>query len=373
MDTPPRFTRLKGAVANVTDKLHLKRLGKIRLGVKLQSKTSGREYPAETDYFVCPPEVQAVYGEKPTVLEGLFLSNDPEQIYIEKLALYGRNAGLHCHGNGEVAMRRDDQGNWMERSCPCEFLKSAENPQGECRPQAHLMVMLPKVEGGLWGYYQITTGSTNSRVSILRDLQQMQQMLGAIANIPIILTRVPQEVTYQGKKKTHYIVTFRPAMGIQEVKDYLAKPTHHLVPQENVLIEQMADENPLLDPVDEIDDDETVLVDEQAELNAVREALRQKEIARVAADKEIPPLYLGVGVPDSMKTVTTNVFDDKIPVAAWRAFLDRIDNDEALVAIKVDVKLEMGVKDLRFIGARQHEFIKKMQERCASEGRTLPL
>jgi hypothetical protein len=359
MDTPPKFTRLKGAVANVTGMLRLKRLGKIRLGVKQQSKSTGREYPTETDYFVCPPEIQAVYGEKPTMLEGLFLSNDLEQIYQEKLALYGKSSGLHCHGNGEVAMRRDDQGNWTERPCPCEHLKSTENPEGECRPQAHLMVMLPKVN--LWGYYQITTGSTNSRVSILRDLQQMQQMLGSIANIPILLTRIPQEVTYQGKKKTHYIVTFQPAMGIDEVRDYLAKPTHHLIPQENVLIEQMADENPLLDPVDEIIDDEIPLTptgeqarrDEQAELNAVREALKAKEAER-AASKPI-------------------VMDDKIPVAEWRAFLDRIDNDEALVAIKVDVKLEMGVKDLRFIGARQHEFIKKMQERCAAEGRTLPL
>ena len=39
----------------------LPRIGKIRLGIK-KKHSNGREYPAATDYFVCPPEVQAVYG-----------------------------------------------------------------------------------------------------------------------------------------------------------------------------------------------------------------------------------------------------------------------------------------------------------------------
>ena len=56
-----QFTKIKG----LSDKRRLPRLGKIRLGVKAISQKSGKEYPKETDYFVCPPEVQAVYGEKP--------------------------------------------------------------------------------------------------------------------------------------------------------------------------------------------------------------------------------------------------------------------------------------------------------------------
>ena len=42
----------------------LPRIGKIRLGIK-KKHSNGREYPAATDYFVCPPEVQAIYGPEP--------------------------------------------------------------------------------------------------------------------------------------------------------------------------------------------------------------------------------------------------------------------------------------------------------------------
>ena len=45
----------------------LPRIGKIRLGIK-KKHSNGREYPAATDYFVCPPEVQAIYGAEPKEL-----------------------------------------------------------------------------------------------------------------------------------------------------------------------------------------------------------------------------------------------------------------------------------------------------------------
>jgi hypothetical protein len=56
------FTRIK----DLSDKRRLPRLGKIRLGIKCKSVSTGNEYPKEVEYFVCPPEVQKVYGEKPT-------------------------------------------------------------------------------------------------------------------------------------------------------------------------------------------------------------------------------------------------------------------------------------------------------------------
>jgi hypothetical protein len=145
-------------------------------------------------------------------------------------------------------------------------------------------------------------------------------------------------------------------MGIKEVKEYLANPIHRVVPEENVQIEQMVDENPLLDPVDIIVDDEAEASKDQAELSAVQDALKAKEAQRLAQQQ------------DGKLPLDRPAFNAEIPDDVWMRALDQIDNDAELVKVKVEVKKDMKVKDLRFIGARKHEFIQKMSARCKEEG-----
>jgi len=54
-----KFTRIKG----LSSIRRLPRLGKIRLGIK-KVTAKGKEYPSETDYFVCPAEVCRVLRTK---------------------------------------------------------------------------------------------------------------------------------------------------------------------------------------------------------------------------------------------------------------------------------------------------------------------
>lgn len=377
-EAPVKFTRLTGKVANVAGMLRLKRLGKIRLGIKKKSLKTGNEYPEETDYFVCPPEVCHVYGERPTVLDGLFLSNDPEEIYQEKLALYGNTTGLKCHGNGETAMRRSETGKWEPRECPCEFLKTEENPKGQCGPQAHLMVMLPKVD--LWGYYQITTRGINSRVSILRDLKQMQDMLGRIARVPITLTRVPQDVTYKGTKKTHHIVTFKPAMDIEQVRAFLANPANNVLP-ENVLIEAPVDESPHDDPPDlvvENDDggnpaiDAETLADlNEAELTQVQAALKARAAQKaVEPSKSSEPQKLG----DVKKRPVT--IKPSLPPKAdqqWTDTLLAIESFHELIPFVAAVKQEMRLPDMNELTPTgRSQFLEKLKDLAHAEGVPVP-
>lgn len=256
-----QFTRLTGDVGNVQDLIQIQRLGKIRLGLKKQNG-QGKEYPSETEYFVCPPEVQAVYGESPTVLDGIFPSNDPNEVYQEKLALYGTSQGLKCHGDGVRAERRNEQtGEWVPIQCPCKELKSDENPRGQCSPQANLKVTLPKVS--MWGYYQITTRSLFARGGLLGALQQMQQTLGRIGGIPVKIVRLPKDITPKGgKKKTHYILSFIPDMTLQQIIELRNNPDILALP--SYVVEPAVDDNPLLDPVDVVTDEDEGGVDADA-------------------------------------------------------------------------------------------------------------
>jgi len=65
-------------IKGLSEQRRLPRIGKIRLGVKKKSPRTGAEYPVATDYFVCPTEVQAVYGEKPKRLDVIIPLEDEE-------------------------------------------------------------------------------------------------------------------------------------------------------------------------------------------------------------------------------------------------------------------------------------------------------
>ena len=57
----------------------LPRLGKIRLGIKVEPPDKS-PYPKATDYFVVPDEIKQEVGEQPKELQIMFPSNDMEQV-----------------------------------------------------------------------------------------------------------------------------------------------------------------------------------------------------------------------------------------------------------------------------------------------------
>ena len=95
-------------IKGLSEQRRMPRLGKIHLGVKKQA-ASGTEYPSATDYFVCPPEVQEVCGEKPTELNILIPVEDEEYWASQYYRCYSRTRGLVCKGDGETCNRMVDK------------------------------------------------------------------------------------------------------------------------------------------------------------------------------------------------------------------------------------------------------------------------
>jgi hypothetical protein len=184
----PSYTSIVG----LSTTMRMPRLGKIRLGIKVKN-AAGVEYPKDMDHFVCPPEVQEVYGPTPKEIDVLIPSSDPALYFPQALKWY-KGARLVCKGNGETATRIDTTtGNMFEMECPCEQLHDAlTNPKGPCRARANLMVILPKVSMG--GAYQIDTGSNNNIINLNSTLTWIQSMLGRVAWVPLTLKRVPQKI-----------------------------------------------------------------------------------------------------------------------------------------------------------------------------------
>lgn len=190
-------------IKKLSDERRMPRLGKIHLGVKRDKKKDGTPcapYPMEVDYFVCPSEVQAVFGEKPTWLKIMIPVEETERFFPQFYKRYTTSL-LICKGDGEIAHRWAEEGGLKEVPCPCDYLKS-----GECKPVAIFCFLMPDVQG--FGIYQITTSSKNSIIDLNSCIDMIRAIAGRVRMIPLILKREKMEMQRvengKPKKSTHY-------------------------------------------------------------------------------------------------------------------------------------------------------------------------
>lgn len=238
-----RVTKIK----DLSDRRRLPRLGSIRLGIKKKT-AQGKEYPAEVNYFVVPPEVQAIYGEKPTDLEIMFPLDNIEEVFPQAYKYYGSSKGLKCQGNGEVAFCAEN-GEMIQKPCPCELYE-----QGKCKQSGTLMVMIPKVSVG--GVYQIRTSSYNSIVDLNSGLDYVRALVGRFCMIPLKLRRVTTETHHDEKKQNHYTLQVIFDADIQTLNALISNTTRVLEHSRQLQIAAPLEENPDLDPVDVIDEED---------------------------------------------------------------------------------------------------------------------
>ncbi len=79
-------------IKGTSELVRMPRLGKIHLGIKVEREGKS-SYPKPTDYFVCPPEVQAIFGKEPKSLEIMFPCDDPELFASQYLRCYSLSLG----------------------------------------------------------------------------------------------------------------------------------------------------------------------------------------------------------------------------------------------------------------------------------------
>ena len=306
----PVGARIKG----LSEIRRLPRLGKIRLGIKLvHTRPDGStvEYPKEVDYFVCPPEVQALYGEKPKSLEVMFPPADETRFFSQQYKAYVQQ-GLRCRGDGERADRRvadlvwtrkkdgkilDDANARLLQELPKEADHNARveigcrDPEkgpgcplvdeGVCRAQGVLFVILPKISMG--GVYQITTGSWNNIVamnSIVDWLRASTPPFNRVVLVPFVLTREPEEIEYEGKKSTHWLLKPRLPYTLEDMIKLQGSAQALFAPTERLALPAPVDDGP-------DDTPGAVLVEEDSPEAARAEAATT--IPQPAAPAQAPP------------------------------------------------------------------------------------
>jgi len=267
-----------GEIKGLTDRPRLPRLGKIRLGVKKPNASGRGEHPQAVDYFVCPPEVIAIYGEKPRELDVIFPVDDVAQVAGASYKMYTATRGKVCTSDGETAYRLIDDDvlgendsptqdqldralvkpetkNFSRRAIPCPNSACRFFQDNQCRVVLNLTFLLPKVPG--LGCYQLDSGSYNSIVDVRGGMELVKRITGGrIAGIPLKL-RIKATTAYpEGKKKNVFtleVVSMEKleavaALGEGTLHDILLPltegrmPPSPLEPEEEFFVENKTDQ-----------------------------------------------------------------------------------------------------------------------------------
>jgi hypothetical protein len=232
----PRITSVFG----VSDRVSMPRIGKIRLGEKKIS-AGGKEYPTETDYFRLDPDqymapedrqqlidrFTEVYGERAQILRDVYFPSDAKEfVFPQGLEWWGKTeAGAKklCEGNGAEAVRLDvKNGGWNSRPC-CQAAPCAEWDAGnKCKLMSRLRIFLPSIS--VSGYFQIDTSSQVGTGNVLDLINHMLKTFGRLTSIPLVLSREPKPIVYEGKTTTHYVLVMRaPNINLDEFKQIVSR------------------------------------------------------------------------------------------------------------------------------------------------------
>ena len=215
-------------IKGVSEVRRLPRLGKIRLGIKVQGDKKN-PYPRAVDYFVVPEEIQPSVGEKPKKLSIMFPVEDEQVFFQQWYMRYGFGV-LKCIGDGRNARTWDEKKNGFKSfDCPCEELEKRN-----CSRQGILQFLLYEVPGA--GVWQIRTGSKNSIIDINSSIDYIRSMCERIRMIPLVLKREEMTTprTEEGKLKssTHHTLKIDLAnTTLKQLLEYArVKPSQILLP-----------------------------------------------------------------------------------------------------------------------------------------------
>ncbi len=295
-------------IAGLTDINRPPRQGMLRLGIKKKT-TSGKEYPAEVDYFILDPETpdkeekarliekfHEAFGDKPKTISITLPYSDIDEVFPQNYKRYGRNTSLKCIGDGVTATCTEEpfaQGlktiGKDERGLPkveckgrdCVFATTNENSTAkECKATATLSVKIHPL-GGI-GVWQVTTGSFNSIVNINSCIRDLIDEYGRAHALPLVLERRPQETSFKGKKTTHY------TLHINTDKSIIEMVRQAQIAPERVLIEAYGTEVAALPAPEEIMDAETSTEPEKDDMTSHREKL-SKDVEKIQEKAKADP------------------------------------------------------------------------------------
>ena len=319
-----RFTKIKGKYP-ISSIRRLTWKGKIHLGVQLPTIERDEEghykldkngnpiqrrdkfgelefHPKDVSYFVCPAEVQKMFGKEPIELDIAFpLSGLDENglpdiggIFPQAYKYYGSSRGLKCVGDGETAMKANEEGVFEEVECPCDKFGQKDG----CSKKASLFFFIPNISIG--AIYVIDSGSWNTMVDIQSGIYLALELLkdpitgeyNSITMLPFKLRRIEKETQHEKRKDKHWPLTCELDLPIEDIKKIRMGKTLFL---EQKRVYQIPERPEEINPKFDSEKEEVVVVKpaetkEEAKEKEAGDQKKQKEATEPIKEKAKDPI-----------------------------------------------------------------------------------
>ncbi len=225
-------------IKDLSDIRRMPRLGKVRLGIKVEPPDKN-PYPRATDYFVIPDEIKEYLEDKPKKLNIIFPTEEADKFAQQWLRCYSFTQGLVCKGNGVKATRKIDVDTgdiarsttqeWVFRDdWGCEPDTCEQYREKQCRRVMNLLFMMPDVPG--LGCWQLDTTSFYSIVNINSCIDLIRTICGRISFIPLKLSLEPLEVSPPGiTKKTVHVLAIRSEVKLADIQRLALTPPERIM------------------------------------------------------------------------------------------------------------------------------------------------
>lgn len=277
-------------IKDLSDIRRMPRLGKVRLGIKVE--TEGKNpYPRATDYFVVPDEIKQFVGDMPKKLNIVFPAEEADRFAQQWLRCYSFTQGLVCKGDGVKANRKIDvdtgdiarsttqewifKGDWGCEPDICE-----QYLDKQCRRVMNLLFMMPDVPG--LGCWQLDTTSFYSIVNVNSCIDLIKSICGRISFIPLTLSLEPLEVSPPGiKKKTVHVLAIRSEVKLADIQRL------GTVAPERIMLPELQEEEP---PDDLFPEQKVAEAEAKVEAAAPSEPAEEKTAGDVTED-DVPDIY----------------------------------------------------------------------------------
>jgi hypothetical protein len=244
-------------------------------------------------YFVCPKEVIDIFEKDPTEIDIAFpLSGLDENglpdvggLFPQAYKYYGRSRGLKCVGDGETAMKANEEGVFEEVECPCDKFGQKDG----CSKRASLFFFIPKISMG--GIYVIDSGSWNTMVDVQSGIYLALELLkdpitgeyNSITMLPFKLRRMQKETQHEGRKDKHWPLTCELDLPVEDIGKIRTGKTLYLEQKRVYQIPEIKEEIEKEGAEVEEEKEET---EEEIKLRETKEA-EKKKAERKALKKEI--------------------------------------------------------------------------------------
>lgn len=195
-------------------------IGNIRIGEKRQN-SQGKEYPVSLDYFKATGNYASkfteVYGEKPSTIQVVFISDDNFQSCHEEYDARdkaGRRAG---YGDGETTYLWN--GKDYEPTTDRKFIDEYTKKNGiTWKPRLTLHFIIPAIRG-VFGVWKFETSGDKSSMNAIRDVyDEIQATASTVINIPFDLQVKKVSSNKPDTKSVYPVVNLVPNISSENME-----------------------------------------------------------------------------------------------------------------------------------------------------------